>query len=64
VPDDASLHAGVAAGADQRGTLERLCLRQTVKNQPKYAAEIRTLQEQVLRLTAELHAARRLLSNT
>jgi len=39
-------------------------LRQAVKNQPKYAAEIRSLQEQVLRLTVELHAARRLLSDT
>jgi hypothetical protein len=38
-------------------------LRQSVKNQPKYAAEIRNLQEQVLRLTAELHAARRLLAD-
>jgi hypothetical protein len=38
-------------------------LRQAVKNQPKYAAEIRTLQEQVLRLTVELHAARRLLAD-
>jgi hypothetical protein len=35
-------------------------LRQAVKAQPKYAAEIRNLQEQVLRLTVELHAARRL----
>jgi len=38
-------------------------LRQVVKNQPKYAAEIRNLQEQVLRLTVELHAARRLLAD-
>jgi hypothetical protein len=38
-------------------------LRQTVKAQPKYAAEIRALQEQVLRLTVELHAARRLLAD-
>jgi hypothetical protein len=38
-------------------------LRQTVKAQPKYAAEIRALQEQVLRLTVELHAARRLLAH-
>jgi DNA repair ATPase RecN len=38
-------------------------LRQAVKNQPKYAAEIRNLQEQVLRLTVELHAARRILAD-
>jgi len=38
-------------------------LRQTVNNQPKYAAEIRSLQEQVLRLTVELHAARRVLAD-
>jgi hypothetical protein len=37
-------------------------LRQAVKAQPKYAAELRALQEQVLRLTVELHAARRLLA--
>jgi predicted phage-related endonuclease len=37
-------------------------LRQAVKNQPKFAAEIRSLQEQVLRLTVELHAARKLLA--
>ena len=37
-------------------------LRQTVKNQPQHAAEIRRLQEQVLRLTVELHHARTLLS--
>ena len=37
-------------------------LRQAVKAQPKYAAEIRNLQEQVLRLTVELHAARRLVA--
>ena len=37
-------------------------LRQAVKNQPHYAAEIRNLQEQVLRLTIELHAARKLLA--
>jgi hypothetical protein len=39
-------------------------LRQAAKAQPKYAAEIRSLQEQVLRLTVELHAARRMLSDT
>jgi|SRR5450631_548442 len=37
-------------------------LRQAVKAQPKYAAELRALQEQVLRLTVELHAARRMLA--
>jgi hypothetical protein len=37
-------------------------LRQIVKAQPKYTTEIRALQEQVLRLTVELHAARRLLA--
>jgi hypothetical protein len=37
-------------------------LRQAAKNQPKYAAEIRNLQEQLLRLTVELHATRRLLA--
>ena len=35
-------------------------LRQEVRAQPRYAAEIRALQEQVLRLTVELHAAHRL----
>jgi len=38
-------------------------LRQAVKNQPKYAAEIRNLQERILRLTVELQAARRLLAD-
>jgi hypothetical protein len=38
-------------------------LRQAVKAQSKYPADIRSLQEQVLRLTAELHAARRLLAD-
>jgi len=33
-------------------------LRQEVRNQPRYAAEIRELQERVLRLTVELQAAR------
>ncbi|HEY2463252.1 MAG TPA: hypothetical protein VGI32_04275 [Steroidobacteraceae bacterium] len=33
-------------------------LRQELQSRPKYAAEIRALQEQVLRLTAELSAAR------
>lgn len=37
-------------------------LRQEVRAQPRYAAEIRELQERVLRLTVELHAARQLLS--
>ncbi len=36
-------------------------LRQEVRNQPRYAAEIRALQERVLRLTVELHAARRVI---
>jgi hypothetical protein len=38
-------------------------LRQAVKAQPHYAAEIRNLQEQVLRLTVELRAARRMLAD-
>jgi len=33
-------------------------LRQEVRAQPRYAAEIRALQERVLRLTVELHAER------
>jgi hypothetical protein len=37
-------------------------LRQVVRAQPRYAAEIRELQERVLRLTVELHAARQLRS--
>jgi hypothetical protein len=37
-------------------------LREQLRAQPKYAAEIRKLQDQVMRLTVELHAARRLLS--
>lgn len=37
-------------------------LRQEARAQPKYAAELRALQEQVLRLTVELHAARCLLA--
>jgi hypothetical protein len=37
-------------------------LREQLRAQPKYAAEIRKLQDQVMRLTAELHAARRQLS--
>jgi hypothetical protein len=37
-------------------------LREQLRAQPKYAAEIRGLQEQVLRLSAELQAARRLLA--
>ena len=36
-------------------------LRQELQARPKYAAEIRALQEQVMRLTAELAAARALL---
>ena len=38
-------------------------LRQAVSSQPRWAAEIRSLQEQVLRLTVELHATRRVLAN-
>jgi len=37
-------------------------LRQEVQAQPRYAAEIRALQERVLRLTVELHAERQLIS--
>jgi len=37
-------------------------LRKQLRAQPKYAAEIRKLQDQVMRLTVELHAARRQLS--
>jgi hypothetical protein len=37
-------------------------LREQLRAQPKYAAEIRALQEQVLRLSAELQAARNLLA--
>jgi hypothetical protein len=37
-------------------------LRQHIRAQPNYAAEVRTLQDQVLRLTVELHATRRLLA--
>ena len=37
-------------------------LRQQLRAQPQYAAEIRRLQDQVMRLTVELHAARRLLA--
>jgi hypothetical protein len=33
-------------------------LRAQVRSQPNYAAELRALQEQVLKLTVELHAAR------
>jgi hypothetical protein len=36
-------------------------LRQEVRAQPRYAAEIRALQERVLRLTVELHAERQLI---
>ena len=39
-------------------------LREQLRAQPKYAVEIRALQEQVLRLSAELQAARILLSQT
>jgi predicted RNase H-like nuclease (RuvC/YqgF family) len=37
-------------------------LRQEVRAQPRYAAEIRALQERVFRLTVELHAERQLIS--
>ncbi len=37
-------------------------LREQLRAQPRYAAEIRKLQDQVMRLTVELHAARRLVS--
>ena len=37
-------------------------LREQLRAQPKYAAEIRALQEQVFRLSAELQAARSLLA--
>ena len=33
-------------------------LRSQVRAQPNYAAELRALQEQVLKLTVELHATR------
>jgi hypothetical protein len=39
-------------------------LRQEVQAQPRYAAEIRALQERVLRLTVELHAERQLTSES
>lgn len=37
-------------------------LRAQLRAQPNYAAEIRALQEQVLKLTVELHAAKALIS--
>jgi hypothetical protein len=37
-------------------------LREQLRSQPKYAAEIRALQDQVMRLSAELQAARAQLS--
>ncbi len=37
-------------------------LRQQLRAQPQYAAELRRLQDQVIRLTVELHAARRALA--
>jgi hypothetical protein len=33
-----------------------------LRAQPQYAAELRRLQDQVIRLTVELHAARRALA--
>ncbi len=38
-------------------------LREQLRAQPKYAAQIRALQEQVLRLTVELQAARKLAAD-
>jgi Plasmid replication region DNA-binding N-term len=72
------LRVAEAAAADNRARAERAefreqahqdhwsmevdRLREQLRAQPKYAAEIRGLQEQVLRLSAELQAARRLLA--
>jgi hypothetical protein len=72
------LHAAEAAAADHLARAERAefreqahqehwaleidRLREQLRAQPKYAAEIRALQEQVLRLSAELQAARSQLS--
>jgi hypothetical protein len=42
----------------ERWAVEIDKLREQLRAQPNYAAEIRALQEQVLRLTVELHAAR------
>jgi hypothetical protein len=68
------LRLAEAAGADTEARAERAefrerahqehwameidRLREQLRAQPKYAAEIRALQEQVLRLSAELQAAR------
>ena len=64
-----------AAATDNRLRAERAELRERthqdrwaievdqVRNQPNFAAEIRNLQDQVFRLTVELHAARRLLAD-
>ena len=38
-------------------------LRQEARAQPKYAVENRVLQDQVLRLTVELHAMKRILAS-
>ncbi len=45
-----------------RWAMEVYRLRQEVQAQPRYAAEIRALQERVLRLTVELHAQRQVIS--
>jgi hypothetical protein len=45
----------------ERWALEIDRLRQEARAQPKYAAENRALQDRVLRLTVELHAARQLM---
>jgi hypothetical protein len=46
----------------ERWAMEIDRLREQLRAQPKYAAEIRVLQERVLRLSAELQAARSLLA--
>ena len=72
------LHAAETAAADNQARAERAefreqahqdhwakeidRLREQLRAQPKYAAEIRALQEQVFRLSAELQAARSQLS--
>jgi hypothetical protein len=74
------LHAAEAAAAENLARAERAefreqshqdhwaleidRLREQLRAQPKYAMEIRALQEQVLRLSAELQVARALLSQT
>jgi hypothetical protein len=72
------LHAAETAAAENKARAERAelreeahqtrwameidGLRQQLRAQPQYAAEIRRLQDQVMRLTVELHAARRQLA--